>query len=107
MANQVQIPILQTPDPIVQQLQTNVNKVFKNTYDQANSTAASVEAMTIIGEIKTAALNTTQFQAVAGMDWLFCNGQSCVGTTYSKLTGRNTVPNITPVGPVNSFILVN
>lgn len=106
-ASQIQIPILHHDDAVVTQLQQNVNKVFKNFSNQTSSAQVEIAAMTIIGEVKQASLTVVQFQAVAGTGWLFCNGQSCVDTDYSRLTGNNVVPNITPVGGVNSFILVN
>ncbi len=62
--------------------------------------------MTIVGEVKIANLTVEQFQAIAGTNWLLTNGQSCVDTAYSKLTGNNTVPTLT-LGSVNNFIRVD
>lgn len=62
--------------------------------------------MTIVGEIKIANLNEEMFQSISGDNWFLNNGQACVDTTYSRLTGNNTVPTLT-VGGINTFIRVN
>jgi hypothetical protein len=105
-ANQVQIPSIQVPDTAFNLNQQNINKVFKNIYGQVASAQAQINEMTIIGEVKIANLTVAQFQAIAGTNWLLCNGQSCVGTAYALLTSSNTVPNIA-LGSLNNFIRVN
>lgn len=106
MANQVQIPVVQTTDSALIMIQQNVNKVLRNINNQLNVVQKEVNETIIIGEIKIANLTEEQFQSVAGTNWLLCNGQSCVGTKYSLLTGNNTVPTLT-VGGINTFIRVN
>ncbi len=106
-SNQSQIPVLQHPDGVITQLQQNTNKGLKNFSNQTTAATNAIQSMTIVGEVKQAALSESQFQSVAGTNWLFCNGQSCVNTNYSRLTGNSFVPTITPAAGVNSFILVN
>ena len=105
-ANQRQVPVIQMPEPNSVQLQQNTNKVLRNLSNNIDSIQVSINEANIIGEIKVANLTITQFQMVAGVDWFLCNGQSCVGTAYSLLTGNNTVPTLT-VGGINTFIKVN
>jgi hypothetical protein len=110
MSNQVQIPVLQDPNGQTVQLQLNVNKVFRNLNNQLNSVQTSLDEMTVIGEIKTANLSLAQFQAVTGINWVLCDGSSCVATAYSKLTGNNTVPTITSpfgISTINAFIRIS
>lgn len=107
MVNQVQIPILHHEDAVVTQIQQNTNKVLKNFSNQTVGLQTEVQSMIIIGEVKEAALTIDQFQSVAGIEWILCNGQSCVDTDYSRLTGNNVVPNISPVSGTNFFIRVN
>lgn len=106
-ANQTQIPVIQTKDANLTQIQQNTNKVFRNINNKLVEVEVSVSTSKIIGEIKIFNLTVAQLQdvSVAG-DWLLCNGQSCVDTKYSKLTGNNTVPNIA-LGSINTFIRVN
>ena len=47
-----------------------------------------------IGEVKSAMLNVSQFQSQSGSGWVLCNGQSCVGSVYSQITGNNNVPDM-------------
>lgn len=105
-ANQVQIPVIQADLEQIVQIQQNVNKVLRNINNQVVEVQNKVAQTEIIGEIKIANLTITQFQMVAGVDWYLCNGQSCVGTSYSQLTGNNVVPTLT-VGGFNTFIRVN
>lgn len=104
--NQRQIPVIQTPDANVTQLQQNSNKVLRNLSNNIISLQTSVNEMTIIGEIKIANLTVAQFQSIAGTNWLLTNGQSCVDTAYARLTGNKTVPTIS-LGSVNNFIRVD
>jgi hypothetical protein len=106
MANQVNIPVIQTNTPGLTQVQQNTNKVFNNIYGQLVSAQDSINEMTIIGEVKLAAINLTQFQLIAGTDWILANGQSSVGTAYETLTGNKTVPTVTVSG-VTAYIKVN
>lgn len=106
MANQVQIPVIQTPDGNVTQLQQNSNKVLRNLNNQINVLQGQMDQTEIIGEIKVASLTLSQFQSVAGTGWILANGQSSVGTKYAQLTGNNTVPTITVSG-TTAFIRVN
>lgn len=105
-ANQVQVPVIQTPDSNVTQLQQNSNKVLRNLNNQINVLQVDVDQMEIVGEIKFATLTLLQFQNVAGTDWILANGQSSVGTKYALLTGNKTVPTITVAG-TTAFIKVN
>lgn len=104
--NQVQIPVIQSKDGDVTQLQQNTNKVLRNINNQITSVQASINEMTILGEIKLASLSLTQFQIIAGTNWIAANGQSSVGTAYQALTLNQTVPNISVTG-TNAFIKVN
>lgn len=106
MANQTQIPVIQSQDPITTQLQQNSNKVLRNLNNQVISNTTFATQNTIVGEIKLATLTLQQFQAVAGTDWIEANGQSSVGTKYAQLTKNNTVPTITVTG-TTAFIRVN
>jgi len=106
MANQRQIPVIQHPDSTVVQLQQNTNKVFRNVSNQVTEAQTSINEMTIIGEIKLASLTLSQFQSVAGTNWIAANGQSSVGSKYASLTGNNTVPTISVSG-ANAYIRVN
>lgn len=106
MANQVQVPVIQSPDSNVTQLQQNANKVLRNLNNQVVVLQGMVSEMEIIGEVKLAALTLDQFQSVAGLEWILANGQSSVGTEYAKLTGNNTVPTVTVAG-TTAFIKVN
>jgi len=110
MAGAVQIPVIQTGDKNIVQLQQNTNKVFSSLSSDISNLQDSMLKETIVGEIKLAALTVTEFQSVAGSNWLLCNGQSCVNTSYSGLTGQNTVPTIVApfgVAYVNAFIRVS
>lgn len=105
-ANQVQVPVIQTPDSNITQIQQNANKVLRNLNNQINVLQSQVSQMEILGEIKLASLTLTQFQAIAGTNWILANGQSSVGTAYETLTGSKTVPTITVAGST-AFIKVN
>jgi len=105
-SNQVSIPVLTTPDTAQNQIQQNVNKVLRNFINQITSLQSLVNEAQIIGEIKLANLTLSQFQSIAGSGWILANGQSSVNTSYSKLTGNNTVPNISVTG-TTAFIKVN
>lgn len=104
--NQRQIPVIQTDDGNVTQLQQNSNKVLRNLSNQIDSQLVSINEMTIIGEVKFASLTLEQFQDIAGTNWILANGQSSVGTKYALLTGSNTVPTVTLAG-TTTFIRVN
>lgn len=104
--NQTQVPVIQTPDGNVTQLQQNSNKVLRNLDIKVVELQNQVSEMEIIGEIKLAGLTLAQFQATAGKDWIEANGQSSVGTAYAAFTKNLTVPNITVTG-ANAFIKVN
>lgn len=105
-ANQRQIPVIQTENQSVTQLQQNSNKVIRNISNNVDLAQKSIDEMTIIGEVKIANLTVVQFQNISGTNWLLTNGQSCVDTAYSRLTGNNTVPNIS-LGSINNFIRVD
>ncbi len=106
MPNQTQIPVIQTPDGNMTQLQQNSNKVLRNLNNQITDLQEEVGELIIIGEIKLSPLNLSQFQSQAGNDWILANGQSAVGTQYAQMFKTNTVPNITVMG-TNAFIKVN
>jgi len=103
--NQTQIPVIQSPDPLPQ-IQQNTNKVLRNLSDNIDQLQMQMDETEIIGEIKIANLTQAMFQGIAGDNWLLCNGQSCVDTSYSRLTGLNVVPTLTVSG-INTFIRVN
>lgn len=105
-ANQRQIPVIQTSNGDITQIQQNTNKVLRNISDQADQLQIQLDETDIIGEIKIANLSEAIFQGIAGDAWLICNGQSCVDTAYSKLTGLNVVPTLV-VGGINTFIKVD
>ena len=105
-ANQVQIPVIQTEDKDLTQVQQNTNKVLRNLNDQIVLLQDAMSLLTIIGEIKFAPLTLEQFQEVAGPTWIAANGQSSVGTTYALKFGVNTVPTISLAG-TNAYIKVN
>lgn len=104
--NQTQVPVIQTGTPSLTQVQQNANKVFRNINNQVVAIQSQVDQMTILGEIKLASLTLTQFQNIAGTNWILANGQSSVGTAYETLTGNKTVPTITVTGST-AFIKVN
>lgn len=106
MANQTQIPVIQSMEQTITQLQQNANKVLRNLNNQIEDLQNSLSEEMVIGEIKIANLTEVQFQATTGTNWLLCNGQSCVNTSYSSQTGNNIVPNFTVSG-INTFIRVN
>lgn len=106
MANQTQIPVIQTPDANQTQLQQNTNKVLRNLNNQIVDIQTFVNQNNIIGEIKLSHVSLSDWQAVAGTDWIAANGQSCVGTKYASQYGFNTVPNISITG-TNAYIKVN
>lgn len=106
MANQTQIPVIQTPDSNLTQLQQNSNKVLRNLNNQITEITVEINQMTIVGEVKIANLTVQQFQNTAGTNWFLCNGQSCVGTLYAQMTGNKVVPTIS-LGSLNNFIRVN
>lgn len=105
MANQRQVPVIQSKDETTTLLQQNANKVLRNLSNQVDSLNSSINEITIIGEIKIANITVTQFQSVAGTNWLLTDGQSCVDTAYSRLTGNNVVPT-TSFGGINTFIRI-
>lgn len=105
-ANQRQIPVIQTDNGSVTQLQQNSNKVLRNLSNNIDSLQTSINEMTIIGEIKIANLSVSQFQDIAGTNWILTNGQSCVDTEYARLTGNKVVPTTSLTG-INAFIRVN
>lgn len=106
MANQVQIPVIQGAGAATTQVQTNTNKVFTNLNNQITSLTSQINQTTIIGEVKLADLGVAQFQTQAGDNWVLANGQSSMGTAFSKLTGNNVVPTISIAG-LMAFIRVN
>lgn len=105
-ANQRQIPVIQTQDGHVTQLQQNANKVLRNLSNNIVELQTDINQFTIIGEVKIASLSVEQFQSIAGSNWLLCNGQSCVDSDYSRLTGNNVVPTIS-LGGLNNFIRID
>lgn len=104
--NQRQVPVIQTDNGDMTQFQQNTNKVMRNLSNQIDSLQTSINEMTILGEIKLASLTLTQFQLIAGTQWIAANGQSSVGTAYANLTKNQTVPTIIVAG-ANAFIKVN
>lgn len=103
--NQTSIPYIQS-QPDLNATQQNVNKVFKNLNNKIFSLQQSNDQLQILGEVKFSALTLSQFQDEAGSTWIAANGQSCVGTDYSILSGNKIVPNVSVAG-VNAFIKVN
>lgn len=105
-ANQTQIPVIQNGDNTITQLQQNANKVLRNVYNQFTELEVAVLQNTRVGDVQLSALSLTDFQDLAGSEWIAANGQSSVGTTYEDITGNKVVPTVTVTG-VNSFIKVN
>lgn len=105
-AIQTQIPIIQNGDQALVQTQINTNKILRGISNQVFDNQDFVNQNTILGEIKLANLTLDQFQSIAGDDWILANGQECVNTSYSRLTGNNNVPTITFSG-ATAFIRVN
>jgi hypothetical protein len=106
MANQVNIPVIQTQTPGLTQVQQNINKVFNNTYNQIVSLQDDISTIQALGDVIFSPLTLVQFQSVHNSDWIIANGQSCVGTAYEILTLNKTVPTITLSG-ATAFIKVN
>lgn len=106
MANQVNIPVIQTTMQPLTQIQQNINKVFNNIYGQLVSLAGNVSELQGLGDIIFSPLTLAQFQTIHGDGWILANGQSCVGTSYETLTGNKTVPTVTLSG-ATSYIRVN
>ena len=106
MANQVNIPVIQTPVQSLTQVQQNVNKVLNNVYGQVSSIQSTVSKIQGIGDVILSPLTLMQFQTIHGTDWIIANGQSSVSTGYETLTGNKTVPTVTVSG-VTAFIKVN
>lgn len=104
--NQTAIPVIQTNVDSLTQVQQNTNKVLRNINNNIVSLQEDVNSMTIVGEVKLASLTLTQFQSVAGMNWILANGQSSVGTQYETITKNQVVPTITVTG-ATAFIRVN
>jgi hypothetical protein len=104
--NQTQIPTIQSQDATVTQLQQNANKVLRNLFNQITVLSDALNSLSVVGSIQIANLTVAQFQAVAGTNWLLCNGQTCVDTAYATETGNKTVPTLTVAG-INTFIRVN
>jgi len=105
-ANQTQLPVIQTSDSSLTQVQQNANKVLRNLNNQITTLTTSLDQLEVIGEVKLSSLTLTQFQAATSTSWIEANGQSSVGTAYAQLTGNNTVPNVSVSG-VNAYIKVN
>ncbi len=95
----ITVPKIQSTDRVVNQLQTNISNAVQTLGNDLN-------LLTIIGEVKLSPLNETQFQSQASDAWLLCDGRSCMNTEYFKITGRTTIPNLTPVNGNNFFIRV-
>lgn len=105
--NQTQIPVIQSSDASdLTQIQQNTNKVLRNIYNQLTTIQIQADEAEIIGEIKVANISVSTFQSMAGTNWVLCDGASCVGSSYSQLTGNNNVPNVS-IGSFNSFIRIN
>jgi len=100
MAISVALPIVQTTDRNVNQLQTNINQAIQQV-------ANAVYLVTIIGEIKLSPLTLAQFQEQSGPQWVLCNGQTCTGSTYSSLTNNQKVPNISDLNGSHYYIRIN
>jgi hypothetical protein len=98
--------VIQNGDNNLVQTQINANKVLRGLFNQIVDLNTFSSQNTIIGEIKFANLTIDQFQNIAGDDWILANGQACVGTSYSNLTGNNHVPTISLTG-TTAFIRVN
>jgi hypothetical protein len=104
--NQLNIPVIQLPDPSIVQIQQNINKVFNNIVNKITALQTTVNALQGIGDIGLSALTLAQYQAVHGKGFIQANGQSSVGTAYQALTMQLTVPTITVAG-ANAYIKVN
>lgn len=104
--NQIQIPVIQTPNGEVTLLQQNANKVLRNINNQVVGLQTSVSQIQGLGDVILSPLTLAQFQTIHGSSWIVANGQSSVGTSYETLTNNKTVPTIT-VGGSTAFIKVN
>lgn len=106
MANQVQIPVIQTTVPSLTQIQQNTNKVLNNIYNQVTTLQSTVTDIQGVGDVIFSPLTLAQFQQIHSTDWIEANGQSSVGTAYYSLTSIKTVPTITLSG-ATAYIKVN
>lgn len=106
MANQTQIPVIQTSDATITQLQQNANKVLRNIYNQLEALEILVDQNTRIGDVQLSGLILSDFQSLAGDNWVEANGQSCVGTEYEFISGDSVVPTVSISG-VTAYIKVN
>lgn len=100
MATPISVPKVQTDDRDLTQLQSNIINALQPMGLQINQ-------LTVIGEIKSAALTISQFQSQAGSNWAPCSGQNIATSAYSKTTGTYLAPTIAPVGNINYFIRIN
>jgi hypothetical protein len=94
--NQTQIPVLIHPDPVVTQLQQNVNRVLRNIASNSSSTPTP---STAIGEVKSAFLTESQFQSQMGTNWVLCDGRSVTGSAFAALFGSSTLPDMRATVP--------
>jgi hypothetical protein len=63
----------------------------KNTSSQSSSTN-TFSFNSPVGTILTSMLTLTQFQSLAGTNWVLADGSSCTGTAYSSVTGFSNLP---------------
>lgn len=106
MANQVQVPVIQTSVNSLTQVQQNTNKVLRNINNQVVSIQNSLDTIQGLGDVIFSPLTLIQFQSIHSTDWIVANGQSAVGTAYETLTMNKTVPTITLSG-ATAYIKVN
>lgn len=100
MAIAVALPIVQTTDRNVNQLQTNVNQAIQQV-------ANAVFLVTIIGEVKLSPLTLAEFQNQTGKQWVLCDGSNVNGSTYTMLTNNQKVPNISKLAGCSYYIRIN
>jgi hypothetical protein len=91
---------VQTTDRNTNQLQDNINSSLTSLGNEINK-------LTVIGAAMLSPITLDQFQRQAGPGWVLCNGASCVGTSYNKLTGFLTVPTEADIGVFHWFIRIN
>ena len=91
MAN-VNIPLVQTDDKNINQLQQNIIQGIKKALGDFLFSVNTYG--TTIGEVKSAMLTLSQFQSQMGTGWVLCDGSACQNSKYSKLTGNNNVPDM-------------
>ena len=78
-----------------QRLAQDLSKNFKSVKNQLESLTTKLDSTGLpVGSIVHSMLTLSQFQALSGTGWVLADGGSCTGSTYSSVTGYNTVPDV-------------